>query len=219
MPTDGPARRSPPLLAVLVCCLLIGNLGNLAFTLQRWVFAKPVGLRFQVQRHSLPQPFTGEFESKPLGPPQSSIETPTDLVPPPEAEQFEGGATMVLQPGKAGGKSPGAYATVLVHYAVWKADTGELYDTSYVDENQQGCNLLLPDIPGRKVKEGWCQGEPVEFYMGQVLLAWSQGVQKMVEGEKRRLWLPSEQAYRNGDLVFDIELIKITDEGGWFGFR
>ena len=44
---------------------------------------------------------------------------------------------------------------------------------------------------------------------------WTEGVQLMVEGEKRRLWIPEALAYRGqpgapaGMLVFDVELIRI----------
>ena len=47
----------------------------------------------------------------------------------------------------------------------------------------------------------------------RVIPGWTEGVQMMVEGEKRRFWIPEGLAYRGGDpkgmLVFDIELIKI----------
>ena len=43
---------------------------------------------------------------------------------------------------------------------------------------------------------------------------WTEGLQLMVVGEKRRLWIPEPLAYKGrrdpeGMLVFDIELIKI----------
>jgi peptidylprolyl isomerase len=48
-----------------------------------------------------------------------------------------------------------------------------------------------------------------------VIPGWTEGVQLMVEGEKRRFWIPESLAYAGqgpifGDLVFDIELIKIN---------
>ena len=49
----------------------------------------------------------------------------------------------------------------------------------------------------------------------QVIAGWTEGVQLMVEGEKRRLWIPERLAYGGqrgapqGMLVFDVELIKI----------
>ena len=44
---------------------------------------------------------------------------------------------------------------------------------------------------------------------------WTEGLQMMVEGEKRRLWIPGNLAYDGqpsrpqGMLVFDVELIRI----------
>ena len=50
----------------------------------------------------------------------------------------------------------------------------------------------------------------------QVIKGWGEGVQLMVVGEKRRLWIPQELAYQRqperpaGMLVFDIELLEIA---------
>ena len=48
-----------------------------------------------------------------------------------------------------------------------------------------------------------------------VIPGWTEGVGLMVEGERRRFWIPQELAYKGeagnprGMLVFDIELIRI----------
>jgi len=47
-----------------------------------------------------------------------------------------------------------------------------------------------------------------------VIRGWTEGVQMMVEGEKRRFWIPPDLAYGDsgevrGLLCFDIELLKI----------
>jgi FKBP-type peptidyl-prolyl cis-trans isomerase len=53
--------------------------------------------------------------------------------------------------------------------------------------------------------------------VGGVIPGWSEALQLMVEGEKRRVWVPEELAYKGqpgrpkGMLVFDVELIKISD--------
>jgi len=60
-------------------------------------------------------------------------------------------------------------------------------------------------------------GEPITFSLTQVIKGWTEGVQMMVDGEKRRFWIPAELAYGNspggdspaGLLVFDIELLRI----------
>ena len=51
--------------------------------------------------------------------------------------------------------------------------------------------------------------------LDEVITGWTEGVQMMVEGEKRRFWIPGRLAYDGvpgrpqGMLVFDIELIRI----------
>ena len=53
------------------------------------------------------------------------------------------------------------------------------------------------------------------FGLDEVIAGWTEGVQMMVEGEKRRLWIPESLAYQGqagmpaGMLVFDVELIRI----------
>jgi peptidylprolyl isomerase len=59
------------------------------------------------------------------------------------------------------------------------------------------------------------RNEPISFGLNQVITGWTEGVQLMVEGETRRLWIPEQLAYRGqpgapkGILVFDVELIRI----------
>ena len=63
------------------------------------------------------------------------------------------------------------------------------------------------------------RGAPIEFGLRQVIPGWTEGLQLMVEGEKARLFIPSDLAY--GDrtagaippgsvLIFDVELIAIN---------
>lgn len=63
------------------------------------------------------------------------------------------------------------------------------------------------------------RGQPIEFGLNQVIKGWTEGLQLMVEGEKTRLFIPSELAYGNRNagtipagsaLIFDVELIKIN---------
>jgi FKBP-type peptidyl-prolyl cis-trans isomerase len=61
------------------------------------------------------------------------------------------------------------------------------------------------------------RGEPAEFGLWQVIPGWTEGVQLMVVGEKRRFWIPANLAYEGrqgpqGTLVFDVELIAITQQ-------
>jgi FKBP-type peptidyl-prolyl cis-trans isomerase len=119
------------------------------------------------------------------------VRTPPDVAAPPAdaVRTASGLASKVLQPG-TGTKHPGPSSRVTVHYSGWTTD-GEMFDSS--------------------VK----RGEPATFGLYQVIRGWTEGVQLMVEGEKRRLWIPENLAYGGapgapkGMLVFDIELIKI----------
>lgn len=77
-----------------------------------------------------------------------------------------------------------------VHYTGWTVD-GKMFDSSVA------------------------RNEPSSFALDEVIRGWTQGVQMMVEGEKRRFWIPASLAYADrpdkpqGTLVFDIELIRI----------
>ena len=62
------------------------------------------------------------------------------------------------------------------------------------------------------------RGQPITFPLNGVIPGWTEGVQLMVVGEKRRLWIPAALAYGEhprmpgapaGDLVFDVELLDI----------
>jgi FKBP-type peptidyl-prolyl cis-trans isomerase len=60
------------------------------------------------------------------------------------------------------------------------------------------------------------RGQPATFGLDEVIEGWTEGVQLMVEGEKRRFWIPARLAYEGkpgrpqGMLVFDIELLRIV---------
>lgn len=120
-------------------------------------------------------------------------ETPKDVAAAPADATItnSGLASKVLENG-TGNAHPKATDTVTVHYSGWTTD-GKLFDSS--------------------VK----RGQPTSFPLNGVIAGWTEGVQLMVEGEKRRFWIPAEMAYGKnppagypaGLLVFDIELIKI----------
>ncbi len=98
-------------------------------------------------------------------------------------------SSTVLKAGTAAAR-PTAKSTVLVHYTGWTMD-GKEFDSSV------------------------SRGQPAEFGLNQVIPGWTEGVQLMVKGEKRRFWIPGNLAYDNsprpdaprGMLVFDIELL------------
>jgi peptidylprolyl isomerase len=118
-----------------------------------------------------------------------SLPPPPDVAAPPadSLKTTSGLSTRVLQPG-SGERHPRATDTVVVHYSGWTTD-GKMFDSSVT------------------------RGQPAEFQLNGVIRGWTEGVQMMVEGEKRRLWIPETLAYQGrepkGMLVFDIELIDI----------
>ena len=118
--------------------------------------------------------------------------TPPDVAAPPaDAEQTRSGlATKVLAAG-TGTTRPDRDSLVEVHYSGWTTD-GKMFDSSVM------------------------RGAPARFGLDQVIEGWTEGLQLMVPGEKRRLWIPEKLAYRGapdkpaGMLVFDVELLRIV---------
>jgi len=131
----------------------------------------------------------------------SGIPAPPDVAAPPEgAKTSESGlAWTVLQEG-TGDKHPAEADIVLVNYTGWTTD-GRMFDSS--------------------VK----RGQPAEFPLNRVIKGWTEGVQLMVNGEKRRFWIPGNLAYGEaapndphagmgpprGTLVFDVELVSFKE--------
>ncbi|MEM6786185.1 MAG: FKBP-type peptidyl-prolyl cis-trans isomerase [Myxococcota bacterium] len=124
------------------------------------------------------------------------IPPPDDLKKPPaDAQKTKSGLiTSVLQAGK-GDTKPAKYDKVKVHYTGWQKSDGKMFDSS------------------RK------RGQPAQFAVNGVIKGWTEALQLMVAGEKRRLWIPADLAYGNrpqrpgaptGDLVFDVELLEVT---------
>jgi peptidylprolyl isomerase len=125
-------------------------------------------------------------------PPQPApIPAPPDVSAPPKdaTTTASGLASKVIQPG-TGAVKPAATDMVTVHYTGWTTD-GKMFDSSVA----------------RKA--------PSTFPLDRVIKGWGEGVQLMVIGEKRRLWIPEALAYQGkrdprGMLVFDIELLEFS---------
>lgn len=127
------------------------------------------------------------FKESPKPPP-----VPKDVAKiPKNAKKTKSGlASRVLKKG-TGTEHPAATSTVTVHYSGWTTD-GKMFDSSIV------------------------RGSPATFALNQVIPGWTEGVQLMVVGEQRRLWIPENLAYAGrpgrpaGMLVFDVELLQIA---------
>jgi FKBP-type peptidyl-prolyl isomerase-like protein len=121
-----------------------------------------------------------------------AISAPPDVAAPPADAQVtpSGLASKVLQKG-TGTEHPALTDSVKVHYTGWTTD-GKMFDSSVT------------------------RGKPLSFSLNQVIPGWSEGVQLMVKGEKRRLWIPAKLAYDGvpdrpqGTLVFDVELLDVV---------
>jgi FKBP-type peptidyl-prolyl cis-trans isomerase len=97
----------------------------------------------------------------------------------------------IVQPGK--GAYPKPTDTVKVHY------TGKLLNGTTFDSSVQ-------------------RGEPVDIQLDQVIPGWAEGLQKINQGGKIRLYIPPDLAYGDSGqgaippgavLVFDIELLDV----------
>jgi FKBP-type peptidyl-prolyl cis-trans isomerase len=123
-----------------------------------------------------------------------SLPAPPDVAAPPaDAVRTPSGlASKVLQVGMSNVR-PGPRNTVSVHYSGWTTD-GKMFDSSVV------------------------RNQPAEFGVMNVSPGWTEGLQLMVVGEKRRFWIPGHLAYDvpdaregapKGMLVFDVELLAV----------
>ena len=98
----------------------------------------------------------------------------------------------VIQSGE--GRSPGRTDRVTVHYR------GTLVD-------------------GREFDSSYKRGEPATFPLNRVIAGWTEGLQLMKEGDKWRLFIPSNLGYGqrgaggmigpNETLIFEVELLKV----------
>ena len=129
---------------------------------------------------------------QPAQPPRQSVAVPPPDVaaPPPDAETTASGLKSKVITAGTGSAKPGPSDVVTVHYTGWTAE-GKMFDSTVL------------------------RGRPSAFAVDRIIMGWSEGVQLMVEGEKRRLWIPSKLAFEGlrdrpqGPIVFDVELIDI----------
>jgi len=118
---------------------------------------------------------------------------PDVAAPPADAEKLPNGLAWKVLKAGTGTVHPKPTSTVRVHYTGWTTD-GKMFDSSYA------------------------KGTPSTFELNKVIAGWTDGLQRMVEGESRRFWIPSRQAYDGapgkprGMLVFDITLLEIVKQ-------
>ena len=125
----------------------------------------------------------------------ATIPAPSDVAKAPkDAIKTASGLKHKLIQKGTGALRPGAKDTVKVHYTGWTTD-GKMFDSSVA------------------------RGEPIEFPLDRMIPGWTEGLQLMVDGEKRRFWIPGNLAYGDkparpgapaGTLVFDVELLSFT---------
>jgi FKBP-type peptidyl-prolyl cis-trans isomerase len=122
----------------------------------------------------------------------AAMQAPPDVkAPPADADKSKSGLASKVITAGTGTEHPTADDRVTVNYTGWTTD-GKMFDSSVV------------------------RGKPSTFALGSVLPGWTEGVQLMVVGEKRRMWVPEKLAFKGasgrpkGMVVFDIELVDIV---------
>jgi peptidylprolyl isomerase len=118
---------------------------------------------------------------------------PKDLKPPRSATKTPSGlACLTLRKG-SGTEHPSPDGKVSIHMSGWKAD-GSLLETTAT------------------------QNLPVSYRLTELVSGLREALQRMVVGEKLRVWIPAELAYGKtpvrrgapaGDVIYDLELLAI----------
>ena len=126
----------------------------------------------------------------------AQIPAPDDVAAvPSNAETTSSGLAFKVIEAGTGSDHPSETDEVTVHYSGWLTN-GTMFDSSVA------------------------RGAPATFPLNGVIRGWTEGVQLMVVGEKRRFWIPADLGYGsreaaggvippNSMLVFDIELLSI----------
>lgn len=136
-----------------------------------------------------PGTLTYEIELLTIAKGHQPPKAPADLAAPPAgtSKSPKGVSYRVLAKGKSGIK-PGAQDTVRVNFTGWTAD-GRIFDSSEI------------------------KGEPTEFALGGSIVGLQDAIPMLSVGDKARLWIPEELAYKGapgkpqGMLVYDLELV------------
>jgi FKBP-type peptidyl-prolyl cis-trans isomerase len=118
----------------------------------------------------------------------------SELAPPPGLQPSASGLRSVVLQSGTGAKHPQPHDLVEIHFTGWKSD-GAQFDSSYE------------------------RNAPNQFVVEESIKGWSEAIQSMVVGEKRRVWVPPSLAYGDkpndrlppGPLVFDLELLRLIE--------
>lgn len=133
--------------------------------------------------------------TKPSRPEKKTLPAPKDVAAPPaDAGKSESGLAWTVLKKGTGDKKPTVKDKVSVHYSGWNKE-GQMFDSSVT------------------------RGAPASFRVTGVIKGWTEVLQLMTVGEKRRVWIPANLAYgdhaRNpmtkGQLTFDVELLEIIE--------
>lgn len=134
-------------------------------------------------------------EEDPL-PPQATA--PSEMSAPASASKTASGlATKVLRRG-SGAQHPDEWDVIRFHVTGWSSKTGKTFINSSAGEGATPVVLRVRD---------------------SAIDGWIEGVQQMVEGESRRMWIPAPLGFVDraststtpaGDLVMDVELVQIV---------
>jgi FKBP-type peptidyl-prolyl cis-trans isomerase len=147
---------------------------------------------------STPEPSAGGTSGAALGQKlrPEELAAPADVAaPPPGAERTPSGLASVVLRAGTGSVRPTLSDHVSVHYTGWTKDA-QMFDSSLT------------------------RGRPDEFGVTEVITGWTEGLQLMLPGERRRFWIPAALAYGEqtnpgrpgGQLTFDVELVEIAQK-------
>jgi len=105
----------------------------------------------------------------------------------PNTKEIDGG--IIIETLKAGtGGSPTMYDDVEAHY-------------------------ILTNPAGETVESSYDRGEPLKISLQSVIPGWTMGFPQLKKGGKYRLYIPSELAYKQGALCFEIDLLNYGKAG------
>lgn len=121
-----------------------------------------------------------------------TIAPPDVEAPPPDASRTSSGLAFRILASGTGHRRPVGNSRVLVNYTGWTTD-----------------GRIIDGVP--------VGTEPAVVRLNEVIAGWQEGLCLMVEGEKRRFWIPSHLAYAGvpdkpqGMLVYDVTLVRVVD--------